>query len=303
MNSRGIPHHESTGVHRHLGRRYAERTPSASISIFTVLPTSTPPVSSAWFQVRPKASRSSSALAVKPMRSPPHGSLAPPSKVTSSGTGRVTPLHGELALDGPAALAGGPDGAGAVLEGRERLDVEEVGRAQVPVPGVVTGVDGGGLDRDLDGRVERVLPDHDGALDLAEAALGAGHHDVADAEADVGVGGVDRVGAGGGQLDAVDGAGGGGVAVVVLMGGSWVGAAVVVDTMFACASTLTEDPCVRNHYRYHSLMAAADTSDLLHHPHLTTAGLLVEAHAGLPGGWSGELAAAVRPVRSSGSRC
>ena len=38
-------------------------------------------------------------------------------------------------------------------------------------------------------------------------------------------------------------------------------------------------------------MAAADTSDLLHHPHITTAGLFVEAHAGFSGGLERQLAA------------
>jgi DNA-binding MarR family transcriptional regulator len=37
-------------------------------------------------------------------------------------------------------------------------------------------------------------------------------------------------------------------------------------------------------------MAVADTSDLLHHPHLTTAGLLVEAHAGFSGTLERQLA-------------
>jgi MarR family 2-MHQ and catechol resistance regulon transcriptional repressor len=37
-------------------------------------------------------------------------------------------------------------------------------------------------------------------------------------------------------------------------------------------------------------MAVADTSDLLHHPHLTTAGLFVEAHAGFAGTLERQLA-------------
>jgi MarR family transcriptional regulator, 2-MHQ and catechol-resistance regulon repressor len=37
-------------------------------------------------------------------------------------------------------------------------------------------------------------------------------------------------------------------------------------------------------------MAVADTSDLLHHPHLTTAGLFVEAHAGFSGTLERQLA-------------
>ena len=39
------------------------------------------------------------------------------------------------------------------------------------------------------------------------------------------------------------------------------------------------------------LMAAADTSEIVQHPHLTTAGLLVEAHAGFSAGLERRLAA------------
>jgi DNA-binding MarR family transcriptional regulator len=38
-------------------------------------------------------------------------------------------------------------------------------------------------------------------------------------------------------------------------------------------------------------MAAADTSDLLQHPHITTAGLFIEAHAGFASGLERQLAA------------
>jgi hypothetical protein len=57
----------------------------------TVLPTRKPPVSSAAFQVSPKSSRLTTAVAVKPARLPPHGSPATPSKRTSRETGLVTP--------------------------------------------------------------------------------------------------------------------------------------------------------------------------------------------------------------------
>lgn len=47
--------------------------------ILTLWATSTPPVSKAWFQVRPKSRRSTSVVAVKPARVPPQGSFASPS--------------------------------------------------------------------------------------------------------------------------------------------------------------------------------------------------------------------------------
>ena len=54
-------------------------TASTSNSIFTFLPTSTPPASSTAFQVRPNSSRSISVLPSKAIRLPPQGSLAAPS--------------------------------------------------------------------------------------------------------------------------------------------------------------------------------------------------------------------------------
>src|SRR5436190_22641456 len=76
------------GVRRNWA--HAIRTSSASISMDTVRPTSTPPPSSTWFQVSPKSLRSSWALAVKPARTLSQGSVTPPSKDRSSTTGRVT---------------------------------------------------------------------------------------------------------------------------------------------------------------------------------------------------------------------
>ena len=54
---------------------YAWRTASASISIETFLPTITPPPSSTWLKVIPKASRSTSAVALNPARALPQGSV------------------------------------------------------------------------------------------------------------------------------------------------------------------------------------------------------------------------------------
>ena len=60
---------------------------SPSISILTFLPTSTPPVSRAMFQVRPKSSRSISVVALKPKTSWPYGLRPTPSNSTFSSTG------------------------------------------------------------------------------------------------------------------------------------------------------------------------------------------------------------------------
>jgi len=181
-------------------------TASASMSIFTDLPTRTPPVSRAWFQVRPKSSRFTSAWAVKPMRLLPHGSLAPPSKVTSSSTGRVTPLMVSSPSTTQRRSSAGVTLV-AVVERRVVLGIEEVGREEVAVTLLIPGVERGDGDVDLHPGLEGVLGDVDGAADLGELALGAGDHGVADAEADVAVRGVEAVGAGDGHLGAVCDAG------------------------------------------------------------------------------------------------
>src|SRR5205823_11299680 len=59
------------------------RVASTSISILTFLPTTTPPVSRAWFQVTPKSSRSIWVVAEKATLSLPHGSVTPPENSTS----------------------------------------------------------------------------------------------------------------------------------------------------------------------------------------------------------------------------
>src|SRR5690606_694494 len=63
---------------------------SPSISILTFLPTRTPPVSRAWFQVRPNSSRSTSVLIEKPQTAWPHGLVPAPPYSTSSSTSLVT---------------------------------------------------------------------------------------------------------------------------------------------------------------------------------------------------------------------
>ena len=54
--------------------------------------TSTPPVSSAAFQVRPQSLRLTVTWPSKPMRSLPNGSLAEPPKMNGTTTGRVVSL-------------------------------------------------------------------------------------------------------------------------------------------------------------------------------------------------------------------
>jgi hypothetical protein len=90
------------------------------------------------------------------------------------------------------------------------LDVEEVGAAEVLVAGGVVGVDGGGLDGDLDGGVLGALAHLHRPGQLGEAPAGLGQAQVLHLEAHGGVALIDGPGAGDGQLDAVDGADGGG---------------------------------------------------------------------------------------------
>src|SRR5690606_18741756 len=81
--------------------------------------------------------------------------------------------------------------------GREVLDVEEVGAAQVGVACLVAGGDGRRVDLGGHGRALEVLADDDRAGDAGEVAPNLGDADVTDREAGLAVGGVDRVGTGG----------------------------------------------------------------------------------------------------------
>ena len=91
---------------------------SASMSILTCLPTSTPPVSRAWFQVSPKASRSSSALGGEA------DAAAAPRVLGAALEGDLErhregdAPHRELAVHRPAAVAGRRDLGGAVAQRR-----------------------------------------------------------------------------------------------------------------------------------------------------------------------------------------
>jgi len=68
---------------------------------------------------------SSSALAEKPIRDAAQGSAAPPSKVSSSGTDRVTPFDREVTLDHVAPVAGVAYRPALIAHRRIGLGVEE----------------------------------------------------------------------------------------------------------------------------------------------------------------------------------
>ncbi len=70
----------------HAACEPAVATAWSSISMSTRSPTSTPPASSTWFQVRPSSDRSIEVLAVNAARVLPHGSLP-------AWCGREQPLH------------------------------------------------------------------------------------------------------------------------------------------------------------------------------------------------------------------
>ena len=164
------------------------------------LPTSTPPVSRATFQVRPQSSRSISVWAEKPRRWPPQGSAWAPSNSTSRVTGRVTSLIGEVAGDLGRAVAAELDAGAAEGDGRVGLDVEEVGAAQVAVALLVGAVDAGGLDRDRDRGLLGRLADHELPVEVGEAPADLGDHQVPADELDGGVALVEGIGPGLGDL-------------------------------------------------------------------------------------------------------
>ena len=106
--------------------------------------TSTPPVSSAAFQVRPQSLRLIAVLPSKPTRRLPKGSLAEPVCSNVDGDRLGDALDGQVAGDDPVVASsrstlGGDEGDLGVV-----LDVEEVGGDQVAVAVGVAGVDAGG---------------------------------------------------------------------------------------------------------------------------------------------------------------
>src|SRR5579883_2513441 len=77
--------------HPGLGRDHASSFACTFNSMRTSSPTTTPPASNAWFQVRPKSLRLMLACALYPTRLPPHGSLPWPSNSACRTTSRVMP--------------------------------------------------------------------------------------------------------------------------------------------------------------------------------------------------------------------
>src|SRR6266545_4821717 len=116
-------------------------------------------------------------------------------------------LDGQVAGDDPRVAVLPDTGAG---EGHLRalLHVEEVAGAQVVVPLLVAGVDGGQLDRRGGAALEDVVGGDDLALELGEGAADLGHQ-VPHGEADHGVSRVDHPGACG-QAGSAAGDGGAG---------------------------------------------------------------------------------------------
>ncbi len=113
-------------------------------------PTTTPPVSSAWFQVRPKSLRLILPFALKP------SALAAPGILAAAFRRHVERDFARGAADRQIArhrqiVAGRlRDARAAERQRREVLGVEEVGRTQVRVALRLARVDAGDVDRRLD---------------------------------------------------------------------------------------------------------------------------------------------------------
>ena len=113
----------------------------------TSSPTRTPPVSRAAFQVRPKSLRLILAVAERPMRVLPQGSLAGRAQAfDGKGDGLGDAVDGQVAGDGIVAAAFGLHLGGFEGHRGELFHVEEVGALQVAVALGVAGVHGGDVD-------------------------------------------------------------------------------------------------------------------------------------------------------------
>src|SRR3954453_7402742 len=170
-----------------------------SSSSVTLSLTSTPPPSSAAFQLTPKSLRLVTTEPSPPTRwlrdavvpdrvGPRGGVLEGDGDRPGHATDRQVAGHHELGVTGRLD-PGRHEGDLRVLVHRQ-----EVVAAQVLVALAVAGVDALRLDRHAPGRVGRVLAvDVERALELVERAAHLGHHRVPRAEPDPGVRGVDRV--------------------------------------------------------------------------------------------------------------
>src|SRR5450756_1593697 len=172
------------------------------ILILISLPTSQPPVSSAWFHVRPQFSRSIFVSAEKKARCPPKGSLICPLYSVFSVTGLVTPRI----VRSPWIFQSSPPSCSTrllvnVSSGNTSTSRKSGLRRCVALLGAR--VDAGRLDGHADARLRRVIGDVQRAFELAEAALDLGHHQVPGLELDRRVRGVEHPRARAGELDAV----------------------------------------------------------------------------------------------------
>ena len=186
--------------------------------------TSTPPVSSAAFQVRPQSLRLMLVPPSKPMRRLPNGSRAEPVDSKVIVIGLVSPLM----VRSPVMTQSSPSRSTLVEEkvislllsaSKKSADLRWPSRSATPVSMLAVWMVSETV---RVGRVGGV--DVGGAGELGEVAADRGDHRVAGAEAEAGVGRVDGVVAG----DVLDGGGGGvellgGLAVEERHGDSWSG--------------------------------------------------------------------------------
>src|SRR5438034_4105857 len=117
---------------------------------------------------------------------------------------RAEAVHLELQRDGPGGAADGElaveeevvavraDAGGPERQRRVRLDLEEVGAADVVVPVGLAGVHRAQVDGGGDAGLQRVRRGDDGPFELVEAAADLAHHHVPDDEGHLGVHGVYR---------------------------------------------------------------------------------------------------------------
>src|SRR5207237_5686451 len=105
------------------------------------------------------------------------------------GDGPGDAADGELAVEEEVVTVRA-DAGGAERHRRMRLDLEEVGAADVVVPVGLTGVHRAQVDGGGDAGLQRVRRGDDGPLELVETAAHLAHHHVPDDEGHLGVDGI-----------------------------------------------------------------------------------------------------------------
>ena len=173
------------------GHAHDSSLASMSSSIFTLSPTSTPPVSSGAFHSMPKSLRLIVVVALKPALVLPHGSCADAADLEverdrlGDAADRQVAVELELVAVGLDARRAGTSSWGG-------LDVEEVVRPQVVVAGRRRWCrprPSPRWRRHVDCR--RVVGGDDARGEVGEPPADLGDHHVADDEADVAVAGID----------------------------------------------------------------------------------------------------------------